>query len=361
MALHLRQVQVGLNIATNGSWGTGTADATAVGAGDGLYVTDLIDLAPREQMSEDDSAGQNFIGSVQVANSEAVAAAIPLYLHFFDTFLNPLWALAFGTGDTTPNQLGASTAYTGTFEPAVNKTGLYATLVQDLTHSAALVQEVPGLKVTGFTITTEEMGRLKVEFPFVGDTVKVDSAVNTATQVSNLTFPTQGLRCYLDDSVFRVNAQGGGALAASDAIALTKLTMTFAQPLDVRHVAGQTTIIEPEESSFPEVSLAVECGRLDTASDDYFAGHKAGTRYKADLTITGPAIGTLATTYALLFQFPHLYVSAFSPGAGAGGDQVIPSVTFKALSTTTAPTGMTGVTVPIRLTTTGERTANPFA
>lgn len=361
MALAARDVKVGLNIATSGSWGTGAADATAVGVGDGLYVTDIIQMPPSMQYSEDDSAGQNFIGSVQVANSNDVAASIPIYLHFLDSFINPLWALAFGTGDTTPDALAASTAYSCTFEPSTNKTGLYATLVQDLTHTAALVQEVPGLKVTGFKITTEAMGRLKVAFPFIGDTVKVDSTINTATQVTALTFPTQGLRAYLDDAKFRINAQGGGALAAADEYIISNLTVTFDQPMDVRHVGGQTTIIEPEETGFPSVTIEAEFGRMDGDSDDFLAGHKAGTLYKADLDIVGPAIGTLATTYELMFQFPNLFVSAYNPGNASGAGQVIPSATFKALSTTTAPTGMTGVTAPIRLTTTGVRSTNPFA
>lgn len=360
MALAARDVVVGLNIATSGSWGTGSADATAVGTGDGIYVTDIISLPPSMQYSEDDSAGQNFIGSVQVANSNEVTSTIPIYLHYLDTFLNPLWALAFGTGDTTPNTLGVSTAYSCTFEPATSKTGLYATLVQDLTSAAAMVQEVPGLKVRGFKISTEAMGRLKVEFPFIGDTVKIDSTVNTATQVSAVTFPTQGLRAYLDDAIFRINSQAGGALGAADAYIISNLTLTFDQPMDVRHVGGQTTIIEPEENGFPSVTIEVEFGRMDGDSDDFFAGHKAGTRYKADLTITGPVIGTLATAYAFLFEFPNLYVTAYTPGNASGAGQIIPSATFKALSTTTAPTGMTGVTVPIRLTTTGERSASAF-
>ena len=61
-----------------------------------------------------------------------------------------------------------------------------------------------------------------------------------------------------------------------------------------------------------------------------------------------------------MFEFPNMYVSAYNPGSASGAGQVIPSGTFKALSTTTAPTGMTGVTVPIRLTTTGVRSTNPF-
>lgn len=360
MALAARDVAVGLNIATSGSWGTGAAVATAVGSGDGIYVTDIIALPPSMQYTEDESVGQNFIGSVQVANSNEVAAAIPLYLHYLDTFINPLWALAFGTGDTSPDQISASTAYSCTFEPATNKTGLYATLVQDLTSAAAMVQEVTGLKVTGFKVSSGEMGRLMLEFPFIGDTVKLDSTVNTATQVGNLTFPTQGLRAYLDDCTFRINGQTATTLGSGDATVISSFTLTFDQPLDVRHVGGQTTIIEPQENAFPTVTLDVEFGRMDGDSDDFFAAHKAGTLYKADLDIVGPAIGTLATTYELLFQFPNLYVQAYSPGTASGAGQIIPSATFKGLSTTTAPTGMTGVTAPIRLTTTGVGSTNPF-
>jgi len=360
MALHGRQVQVGLNIATSGSWGNGTASATAVGAGDGHYVRDLIPLNTSEQYTEDDSAGQNFIGSVQVSNSNEVTGTIPLYLHYLDTWINPLFALAFGTGATAPTQYGASTAYSGTFEPATNKTGLYATLVQDLTHAAALVQEVPALKVTGFTITTGEMGRLLVDFDFIGSEVKLDSTVNTATQVTALTFPTQGLRAHFKQGVFRVNAQSGGALGASDAHPITSMTLKFHQPMDVRQVGGQNYIVEPEESGFPEVTVAVEFGRLEAATDDYTIGHRAGTQYKADWTLTGPAIGTLATTYAMLFEFPNLYVMENPPMEASAAGQVIPSITYKALSTTTAPTGMTGITVPIRLTVSGQESGNPF-
>ena len=97
MAVNARQIKVGVNIATSGSWGTGTADATAVGSGDGHYVRDHLDFQMQRQLVEDDSAGQNFIGAVQVANMNAVVGKIPLHMHYFDTFLNPLWALALGS------------------------------------------------------------------------------------------------------------------------------------------------------------------------------------------------------------------------------------------------------------------------
>ena len=357
MTVHARQTKFGLNLATSGSWGTGTADATALGAGDGHYVRDDLGMVLSMQYSEDDQASQNFIGSVQTANAEAVSVTVPLYMHYKDAWMNVLYALALGTGGTSPTQLGASTAYTNTFEPATNKTGLYATLVQDKSTD---IFEVPGAKCTGFEISTGEMGRMECTMNFMGDLVKEDSTVNTATEVSALTFPTQGLRVFLDDAVIRASTQSSGALSAGDALDVTGLTIRFSQPLDTIQVAGQTTIIEPEEHEFPEFEIELTGARYGTNWNAFFGAHRAGTHYKADVTFTGQAIGTLATTYGILFEFPNLYLRPTEFPVSGGAGQIHPKQTFRALSTTAGPTGM-AVTVPMRVTTTGEATGNPFA
>ena len=358
MAVHARETKFGLNIATSGSWGTGAASATALGAGDGHYVRDDLGLVLSMQQSEDDQAGQDYIGSVQSANAEAVTVTVPLLMHYKDAWMNVLYALALGTGGTSPTQLGASTAYTNTFEPTTSKTGLYATLVQD---KSADIFEVTGAKCTGFELSSGDMGRMECSFTFMGDIVKEDSTVNTATEVAALTFPTLGLRTFLDDAVIRVNAQSGGALGSSDELDVSSLRVRFSQPLDTRHVAGQTTIIEPEENAFPEFEVELEGGRYSSTWNAFHAGHRGTTAYKMDITFTGAAIGTLATTYGVLFQFPNMVLQPVSFPVSGGAGQVIPTATWKALSTTAAPTGMTGVTAPMRIVTTGEATANPFA
>lgn len=356
MGVNARAAKVGINIATSGSWGTGSAVATAVGAGDGQYVRDDLGIQLKQVILEDDTQAQHFIGSAQLSRTEAIEAMVPLYLHYNDVFLNPLWALAFGTGGTSPTQLGASTAYTNTFEPATNKTGLYATIVRDKVQH---VSEVPGAKFIGFTLRSGENGRLEVDFRFIGDTEKSDSTINTATQINALTFPTLGLRAYMADLVMRVNAQAGGALGASDAIKITEIAVDFTQPLDMKHVGGQRVLIEPEENEMPACTIDVTFARYDAASHAFFAAHRDVSRYKADITITG-AIITGATSYALLFQFPNLYVPEYAAPIPGSAAQVEPTAKFKALSTTAAPTGMTGVTKPLRLVTTGTATANPF-
>jgi hypothetical protein len=356
MGVASKQAKVGINLATSGSWGTSAAVATAVGAGDGVYVRDDLNLQLKRTVVEDDSMAQHFIGSVQAARTEAIQATVPIYLHYLDAFMNPLWALAFGTGGTSPTQLSTSTCYTNTFEPATNKTGRYATIVRD---KVQYISEIPGAKFTGFELRVGENGRIEVDFNFIGDVEKSDSAINTSTQVSALTFPTLGYRAFFSDLVFRLNAQAGGALANSDALMITNLKVTFTQPLDTKFVGGQHTLIEPEENGIPSVMLDITFARFDSASDDFFAAHRDVTKYKGDITLTGPVI-TGSTTYKLVFQFPHLYVPEFKAPLPASGGQVAPSMRLKALATTTAPTGMTGVTVPIRLVTTGTSSSNPF-
>ena len=356
MGVSPRQMKVGINLATSGSWGTGVAVATAVGAGDGHYVRDDLGVALQMMQSADDSAGQNFIGSVQSGNTEAVAVTVPAYLHYNDAFQNVLWALTLGTGGTSPTQVGVTTAYTNTFEPATNKTGRYATIVRD---KVSMVSEVPGVKFTGFDLSFGEAGRAEITWSAVGDLEKSDSSINTATQVSALTFPTLGRRAFFDDATLRLNAQSGGALGAGDKVFVTSIRVRFSQPMDSKHVSGATSIIEPEESGFPDIGVDLEFARYDSASHAFFAVHRDTTAYKADLTFVGPTLAT--TTYGLLFQFPNMVVTSFkAPGSG-GADQVAPSMSLRGLSTTAAPTGMTGVTAPMRVVTTGVSTTSPFA
>lgn len=356
MGVDARQTKVGINIATSGSWGQGAAVATAVGAGDGFYVMDDLGIQLRVNYTQDVSAGQSFIGSVQTATTQAISGVIPAFLSYNDAWQNVLWALTLGTGGTSPTQVGTTTAYTNTFEPATNKTGRYATIVRD---KSQILSEVPGAKFTGFELSFGESGRAEMRWAFIGDTEKSDSVINTATQVSALTFPTLGYRAHFDDVVTRINAQSGGALSASDAIKVTSARVRFSQPLDTKYVGGQVTIIEPEEDGHPTIEVELEFARFDSTSDDFFVAHRDSTFYKLDMTFTGPTLAT--TNYGLLLQFPNLVVAEYAAPVPGAANQVAPRMRLVALSTTSAPTGMTGVTKPIRVVTTGISTTNPFA
>lgn len=355
MGAAARQTKLGVNISTAASWST-AAIATAVGAGDGHYLRDDVAIQHKPMVSKEDVATQNFIGMIQVSNFEAIQAQLPMYLHYHDAWQNVLFALALGTGGTAPTQIGASTAYTNTFEPATSRSTLWATIVRD---KVVYISEVPGAVFNGFEIRVGESGRVEVDWLFVGDNEKEDSVINTSTQISALTFPTQGRRFFFKDGVLRFNAQSGGALGAGDAMKFTAFKLRVEQPVDVKYVGGQQTIILPLDNGFPTITLDLTFARFDTTSQAFFANMKAGTRYKGDITFTGPAIDA-TSSYGLKFEFPHLGVMTLGsplPNVNQGE----PKVTLEGLSTSAAPTGMTGVTKPIRVTTTGISSTNPFA
>jgi hypothetical protein len=351
MAVSPRSSKVGIALGTASSWGT----ATALGAGDGVWVTDDLKDSLSMQIDEDDSAGQDFIGSMQVANHNAVKVEVPTFLHYNDVFQNVFWALACGTGGTAPAVIGATTAYTNTFEPATSKTGLFATIVRD---KVEFISEVTSAKCTGFELSFGDNGRASITWMFIGAKVVVDSAINTSTQISALTFPTQGMRAFFKQLVFRINAASGGALGAGDVVSITDLKFNYAQPLDEKFIAGKDYVTEPEDNGYPEITLDVTFHRLDTTSEDYAGYHRDNTSLKADITLTGPTLAT--TTYGLLVQFPNLIVTS-APVEFKGTENVAPAATLKAYKAASAPTGMTGVTKPFRITTTGISTVNPFA
>jgi hypothetical protein len=105
--------------------------------------------------------------------------------------------------------------------------------------------------------------------------------------------------------------------------------------------------------------IEVTFARLDSASDNYVAYHRDKTELKADFTFVGPTLAT--TNYGLLFQFPHMVVTEAPIEFKSGAENVQPKATFKCYKAATAPTGMTGITRPFRITTTGVSTTNPFA
>jgi hypothetical protein len=336
MAVSPRSSKVGLAIATSSSWGT----ATAVGAGNGVWVIDDLKASLSMQVDEDDSAGQDFISSLQVANHNAIKAELVTLLHYNDVFQNQLWALACGTGATS------------TFEPATQKTGRFATIVRD---KVEFISEVPSAKCTGFELSFGDNGRGIVTWMFTGTKEVVDSAINTSTQVSALTFPTQGLRAFLKELRLRINTQGATTLSTSDEIKVTDFKITYEQPLDELFVNNQDYILEPEDNAYPNIEVAMTFARLDSTSEDYIGYHRDNTALKMEALLT-----YIGGSKSLKFEFPRLQVAEAPIEFKAGAENVQPEVVMKAYKAAAAPSGMS-VTAPFRITTEGTNTTNYFA
>lgn len=193
-------------------------------------------------------------------------------------------------------------------------------------------------------------GRVTWEAEVIASALDRDSSTNTTTQTDAVTVPTILGAVRFADGLFRINAQAGGALASTtDDVGIAGFELEIMRPLAADFLADGTGVLAlPAEENVCDVRLRVDLRSYD--ADTWIAAWLAGTEYKADLKFTGtgkaPASGS--DPY-FQFQFPRL-VLATQPQANIPGRGRIPHrVEFKALVASAAPTGMTGVTQPVRL------------
>jgi hypothetical protein len=104
----------------------------------------------------------------------------------------------------------------------------------------------------------------------------------------------------------------------------------------------------------------VTFARMNTVTANSFrAAIRVGATYKCDWTYSGAFINS-TDRYSKLYQFPYAELQAFeTPTAGAA--QVKPVLSFKAKKPASAPTGMTGVVNPFRLTRVMVNSVHAFA
>jgi hypothetical protein len=99
---------------------------------------------------------------------------------------------------------------------------------------------------------------------------------------------------------------------------------------------------------------------MNTAnSNSLVVAWPAGTHLKADLTFTGNYINS-TTRYSWLSQFPALQITEWDAPL-TGHNQVRPTAKAMARLATAAPTGMAGITQPMKTTIVNMNSANLLA
>ena len=176
-----------------------------------------------------------------------------------------------------------------------------------------------------------------------------DSSTNTTTETDAVTVPSIEGAVRFKDGLFRINAQGGGALGSSDETDIGSFELVIRRDMARDFLAdGNTFVAQPAEQGPCEVMLTVSTRSYD--AETWKDAWAAGTEYKADLKFTGSGLdgGSGADPY-YEFEFPRLVV-AEDPQASIGGrGRITHTVTFKCIAATSAPTGMSGVTQPVEL------------
>lgn len=255
--------------------------------------------------------------------------------------LNLLWGLAFGSSAISTLDTGA---YAHTFTLTADLAGLFATYA---VFDGVAVREATSMKVTGFELSGTGGQALDLRFPVMADDRIIDSTTNTT--LAAVTYLPYDGRIMFDDVYIRINAQGGAALTTADLFYFSDFRITLDRPHEAPFVTNRrSTRSEPIANGKPQWRIALTEDAYTTTSR--LTALRARTAFKMDFEALGSvAIGTTTYTYRLYFEFPGIYHSAVRLPIN-GPSRIIPDLEFVAEQVATAPTGMTNLTLPARLT-----------
>jgi hypothetical protein len=280
--------------------------------------------------------------------------------------LEPLIAMIMGTA-------GAPTTVDTTAKKHVLKManaveGLFGTLVFD---KLVKIWEYKSAKLTGFTLRVQqaaEGARAEVEFRCVASDLDKASAVNTSGTMASVTFPANRDFLLLSQLVVRLNPQGGGGLASSDAVYLSGFEISVDRPSkedDVTTKLGNLAE-EPTQQDFCGVKGSLTVSKYADGTGGNDALHDAvlsKAEQKMDIVFTAPTLAGSSTQY---YQW-KLFLNACQFDAGQqptmGGPGLMSwSAAFMAHEVLSAPTGFTaGHTDPLVMEIYSQRSTDPLA
>lgn len=333
------------------TWNT----AVACGAGDGILLTSL-GLKQNIDLLKDESFGITHIKRSDQGRI-AVAGSIGGYMRYEG--LDLLLALVMGAAGT-PTQQGATAAYAYAYALADNIDGLFATIA--VLKTSDKVFEYPSCKVHGFRIGGAMNESLVATFDIAADQEVLDSATNTSATMANVTYPDAVNRILLTKAqsfYCRINDASGDALDSGDNCGISSFELSYNRPPETLYDFLVTGGAEPSQQTHAAAQLTVNFNRLDDANFPLFEDWSDGTAKKIEFSFTGPLI---ASTYYYLFkiQIPNALVID-ADGTPTGPGRIPAKLTFDLRGCDAAPTGMTGITTPFKLSGINKRTTDPLA
>jgi hypothetical protein len=332
-----RALEVTAAIKKGTTWGT----PVAIGASTGIWLTSIRHSRIGKNVLPDPSLTGKSWGNpprTGVHLNEVRIAGIARYGYNFPFLL----ALMFGTSGA-PSGVG----------PYVHD----VTLTDRLTVFASLVvREVLNGSTTKFlefaSMMPEELtlrwtagGEMTFELVLVGGKLDRASAVNTATEWANVTFPDSPKTILpAADGRFRINAQGGAGLGSGDEKNPLSGELRIMRPIARDHVLSTTLaglIAQPVPSDVAQVTLRLDfpergaAGSFISSEQSFLDDFDNEVERKADLLLT------LTANNKVLLELPRLRVvehpTMDTPETGRTPNTVV----FQAFDPTAAPTGMT--------------------
>jgi hypothetical protein len=331
------------------TWGT----ALACGANNGVLILPF-GLKKTRGALVDDSLG-NYFAKEQSLGETKVEGTLPMYLRYDGIDL--LIALAMGATGGAPVQQGATSAYAQKFTLANSPDGLFATLA---VHNGVNIDEYTSVKATGFALKGEVGKPLQITFDLAAIDRITNSPVNTTATFAGVTHFETANRVLMSQGVFRMNAQGGAALADGDKIYPGSFELTFKRKMRGVYGAGSSSdrIDEPTNDGEPEVKLKLEFPRYTSTQKGWFEDWDAGSNKKMDIVFTGAQIQS-PYNRSFKLSFPNLAIAGAELPIEKGILKA--PLEFNCLACDSAPSGMTGVTLPFQADVVNRQSANVLA
>lgn len=232
--------------------------------------------------------------------------------------------------------------------------GLFATLC---IYNGVFVNEATSVKVTGFTLKGEVGKPLEVSFDVIASDIITGSAVNTTVTFATVTNRETRNRVLYDQGVIRMNAQAGDALATGDKIypASFELSYKTKQRGDYGISGTFDKICEPTEDGPPEATLKLAFPSMTAAT--FLTDRDSKNMKKLDMVFTGSLLA--GSSYrSLTVEIPNAVIQNVDNAVDRG--IIKQPVDFLLLGCASAPTGMTSLTTPFRITLVNGYGGNPL-
>lgn len=325
-----------------------------------IESTEGFDAKP--EMPDDESFTQDYIGMTEPGDNTPITPELKMRLRFEqgpDVFI----AAAVGSPAApvvVSSQAATSlVAYTHAITMAPEIAGMFTGAMDMVNY----VQETRSFKVSGIKINVGANGRLVAAFPIVGDKTVYDSTVNVAASIAGATVATPGNAAWRRTTRIRMNMQAAGALGASDELNNVKeFAFNFNRPLAQDLVCNSDSIIEPDDDGWLEGTVEFTYARMNSnPANSLVVALAAGGTFKADIFMQGPYINSY-TRRSMLWEMPALQFQPAGYQAAVVGHGIVrPKATFKLKMADAAPTGMTALTNPLRVTIVNARSSNLLA
>lgn len=301
---------------------------------------------------DDDAFTQTFIASGEPGDFTPPTPKVMMQLRFEQgcpTFLAATMGSAATPTVVSSQAAGSLVAYSHVITMA-SELGDYFTIANNL--GGLYVQEIQTMKMHGFSLKTGTAGRIDMEFTTTANKTVYNSTTNLAVTVNSAVPSTPGNRAFRKNLRMRMNLQSAGALSTStdEQVLVKDITLTAMRPTaDADFVLNLDTIVEPDDDGFFTGGLDVTFARCNTVTANSIAtALTAGTMFKGDLNFVGKYINSTSPR-SILIEMPAMECHEFKAEV-TGHNLLRPTAKFVLKLADSAPTGMTALVNPLRVT-----------